>query len=211
MWRCLPLAGMLLIVLITVCVRPWLQFRRHGTLGILLFQSGRRAQNLRDAALVILIAMLVVQAAAAAVGPHERNLLIAGIVRDVVQAVGAALMVGGIVVLATAQLNLGASWRIGIKESESPGLVTGGLYRFCRHPIYLGLLTALTGYAALLPTPLSLALLAAAYVGVRAQVAAEEAHLRRTYGDAFCAYARRVGRLLPGIGKAPPAPKPSRP
>jgi protein-S-isoprenylcysteine O-methyltransferase Ste14 len=96
---------------------------------------------------------------------------------------------------------MGASWRIGIKEGEAPGLVTSGLYRFCRHPIYLGLLAALAGYAALLPTPLSLALLAAVYLGARVQAAAEETHLDRTYGEAFRAYARRTGRFLPGIGR----------
>jgi protein-S-isoprenylcysteine O-methyltransferase Ste14 len=29
---------------------------------------------------------------------------------------------------------------------------------------------------------------------------AEEAYLARVYGDAYRAYARRVGRFLPGIG-----------
>jgi protein-S-isoprenylcysteine O-methyltransferase Ste14 len=58
---------------------------------------------------------------------------------------------------------------------------------------------------------LSLALLTAAYIGVRIQAAAEEAYLERTYGDAFRAYARRVGRFLPGLGKrqTPPGLTPS--
>jgi protein-S-isoprenylcysteine O-methyltransferase Ste14 len=61
---------------------------------------------------------------------------------------------------------------------------------------------AIAGYAALLPTLLSLTLLAAAYVGIRAQAAAEEAYLGRTYGDAYRDYARKVGRFLPGRGAA---------
>jgi protein-S-isoprenylcysteine O-methyltransferase Ste14 len=201
-WRYLPLLGVLLIVLIAGCVRPWLQWRRHGTFGVLLFRSGRWAQTLRDAALVVLVALLIGQAANTAFGRHAPNLLIAAIgpVGDALQVVGAILLFGGIALLAAAQLNLGASWRIGINEREAPGLVTGGLYRCCRHPIYLGLLTALAGYAALLPTRLSLVLLAAAYIGARIQTAAEEAYLDRAYGEAFRAYARRVGRFLPGIG-----------
>jgi hypothetical protein len=35
--RYLPLAGVGLIVLITLGVRPWLQTRRYGTSGVLLF------------------------------------------------------------------------------------------------------------------------------------------------------------------------------
>jgi protein-S-isoprenylcysteine O-methyltransferase Ste14 len=202
-WRSLPLAGLLLIVFIATCLRPWLQYRRHGTSGVLLFRSGRLAQNVRDVLLVVLVAVLISQAVALVSGPRALHFLVgnANAPDGLLQVAGAVLLFGGIALLAAAQLNLGASWRMGIKEGEAPGLVVRGLYRLCRHPIYLGLLTAIAGYTALLPTPLSLALLAAAYAGVRAQTAAEEAYLVRTYGDAYRAYARRTGRLLPGIGK----------
>jgi protein-S-isoprenylcysteine O-methyltransferase Ste14 len=199
----LPLAGVVLIVVISVGVRPWLHRRRHGTSGILLFRSGRLGQSLREALLLVLVGLLAGQAFVAARSRHAPGLMIdphsAGY--ELLQIAGTVLLFGGTALLAAAQLNMGASWRIGIREGEAPGLVSGGLYRFCRHPIYLGLLTALAGYAALLPTPLSLALLAAAYLGARAQAAAEEAYLDRTYGEPYRAYARRVGRFLPGIGR----------
>jgi protein-S-isoprenylcysteine O-methyltransferase Ste14 len=203
-WRYLPLAGVLLIVFIAACVRPSLQFRRHGTFGVLLFRSSWPAQGLRDALLVALIALLIGQATAFARSSKMRFLLVEqSPAYDALQIVGAVLLFGGIALLAAAQLNLGASWRIGIDEGAAPGLVSRGLYRFCRHPIYLGLLTAIAGYAALLPTPLSLALLAAAYAGVRTQASAEEAYLERTYGEAYRDYARKVGRFLPGVGVRP--------
>ena len=65
------------------------------------------------------------------------------------------------------------------------------------------MLITLAGYALLIPTPLSLVVFAGAFVGIRRQVFAEEAYLIRTYGDAFRAYASRVGRFLPGIGRLP--------
>ena len=43
--------------------------------------------------------------------------------------------------------------------------------------------------------------LVGAFIGIRQQVLAEEAYLLRTHGDAYRAYARRVGRFLPGVGK----------
>jgi len=101
-----------------------------------------------------------------------------------------------------AQLNLGASWRIGIDEDSRPGLVTSGLYHFCRNPIFFAILIMLTGYTVLLPTRLSLVLLIGAFIGIRQQVLTEEAYLHRTYGDDYRAYARRVGRFVPGIGRA---------
>jgi protein-S-isoprenylcysteine O-methyltransferase Ste14 len=63
------------------------------------------------------------------------------------------------------------------------------------------MLITIAGYALLIPTPLSLAMLVGAFIGIRRQVLAEEEYLIRTYGDAFRAYARRVGRFLPGIGR----------
>jgi protein-S-isoprenylcysteine O-methyltransferase Ste14 len=203
LWRYLPLAGMLLIIVITVFVRPWLQYRRYGTFGLVLFQSGKRSQDLRDAALVVVMALLIVQAAVAAASRHEPALLMLapGTARDLLQVAGALALPVGIGLLASGQLNMGASWRVGIKEGDVPGLVTSGLYRFCRHPIYLGLLTAVVGYAALLPTVFSLVLLVAVYIRVRIQTSAEEAHLERTYGTAYRDYASCVGRFVPGIGR----------
>ena len=57
-----------------------------------------------------------------------------------------------------------------------------------------------TGYVILLPTLWSLLLGLAAYLLVRLQIAAEESYLQSSYGEAYEAYARRVGRLLPRFG-----------
>ncbi|MBI4636567.1 MAG: isoprenylcysteine carboxylmethyltransferase family protein [Candidatus Rokubacteria bacterium] len=102
--------------------------------------------------------------------------------------------------LVKAQFDLGASWRIGIEEGASPGLVTSGLYRFCRNPIFLAIVVTLTGYTLLVLTRLSVILLLGAFIGIRQQVLAEERYLLRTYGDAYRRYARHVGRFLPGVG-----------
>ena len=79
--------------------------------------------------------------------------------------------------------------------------MTSGLYRFCRNPIFFGILVTLTGYTVLVPTRLSLFLLLGAFIGIRQQVLAEEAYLLRAHGDAYRDYARRVGRFLPAIGR----------
>ena len=202
MWRFLPLAGVVLLLAIAFFLRPLLQFRRHGTFGIFLFRSGSAAQNVRDCLLILLFALLLGQATVAT-RPRSVDLLVAehGLVHEALQIVGSALMFCGIGLLAVAQLHLGASWRIGIETDAKPGLVTGGLYRYSRNPIYLGLLVTMAGYAALLPTVLSLVLLIGAFIGMRVQIAAEEAYLIGAYGDAFRDYAHRVGRLLPGVGK----------
>ena len=42
---------------------------------------------------------------------------------------GSVLVLGATALMLVAQLDLGASWRVGIDEGARPGLVTGGLYR----------------------------------------------------------------------------------
>jgi protein-S-isoprenylcysteine O-methyltransferase Ste14 len=202
MWRFVPLAGVVLLITIALCLRPLLQFHRYGTFGIFLFRSGNIAQHARDALLIVMFAVLLGQAIVAT-RPRYLDLLVTehGPVHEALQVVGAALMLCGIVFFAVAQLHLGASWRIGIDADAKPGLVTDGLYRYSRNPIYVGLLATIAGYACLLPTALSAILLVATTIGIRAQIAGEEAYLLTTYGDAFRDYARRVGRLLPGVGK----------
>ena len=197
--RLLPLVGV--VGVLAVCFwRAWLQSRRIGMSGVMLFRSGRPDQHVRDALLCLLCVLLLGQAIAAAASA-DRPARLALLPPTLAVALGGALLFGGIALLVIAQLALGASWRIGIDASARAGLVTGGVYRFSRNPIYLALLISIAGYALLLPTLLSAGLLVGTYVGVRRQTTAEESYLMDTYGEAFRDYARRVGRLLPGIGK----------
>jgi protein-S-isoprenylcysteine O-methyltransferase Ste14 len=114
---------------------------------------------------------------------------------------GLAIAAVAIAFLVAAQLDLGASWRVGIDPHARPGLVTGGVYSLSRNPIYLAMLLFLTGFALLVPTWFSFVLPVAALIGFRRQAIYEEAYLRRAYGEAFDRYARRVGRFVPGFGR----------
>ncbi|MFL5047129.1 MAG: methyltransferase family protein [Xanthobacteraceae bacterium] len=202
-WRTLPLVGVLLFIAIAFVWRPWLQRRRYGTPGLLLFRSQERIQIIRDSLAVVWLALLVGQAAAVALLPEwlPSRVLWAGLTGDLLRIAGAVLLFGGLVLLVRAQLDLGASWRIGIEEGARPGLVTSGLYRFCRNPIYLAFAIVMLGYTMLLPTLLSLIMLIATYGGFRQQTLREEAYLMRTYGEAYRDYTSRVGRFWPGVGK----------
>jgi protein-S-isoprenylcysteine O-methyltransferase Ste14 len=113
---------------------------------------------------------------------------------------GWATLSAGLVAVVVAQVTMGTSWRIGIDQSPT-ALVTRGLFSFVRNPIFSGMVLMLAGVTLVAPS-LFMALLtveAACVVAVQARL--EEAHLARLHGDVYRAYAGRVGRFLPGIGR----------
>src|SRR5262249_29415532 len=197
----LPLIGLVAYVGLGAGWRSWLHRRRYGSSGIAAFRSRDLAQNLREALAVVLFLPLGAQAAAVAVRPGSLDALRVAPSPPAMQWLGAIVLLAGSAIMVVAQLDLGASWRIGIEEQARPGLVVGGLYRFCRNPIFLAMLGVLLGFALLVPTWLSLAVLLGAYAVIRGAVGAEERYLRRTYGHDYAVYAARVGRFLPHLGR----------
>lgn len=114
---------------------------------------------------------------------------------------GSALYALGFVATYRSQSAMGKSWRIGVDASERTELVSEGAFRFVRNPIFTSMLVAGAGLFLLLPTVLSVAAWLALFVAIELQVRfVEEPYLVRTHGDAYRAYARTTGRLLPGLG-----------
>jgi protein-S-isoprenylcysteine O-methyltransferase Ste14 len=108
------------------------------------------------------------------------------------------------------QEDMAASWRIGMDADERTQLVTHGLFRFCRNPIYLGLQVALAAFCCLVPGYLSLALLVLGVVLLHVQARIEENYLLTRHGAAYQTYRARVGRFLPFTGRWPTAAAPLR-
>jgi protein-S-isoprenylcysteine O-methyltransferase Ste14 len=84
-----------------------------------------------------------------------------------------------------------------LAPEKASSLVTGGLYRFTRNPMYLGMLLILAGIAILLGSPANMAILAifVTYITIF-QIKPEEAMLERIFGDTYRLYQRRVRRWL---------------
>jgi len=76
-------------------------------------------------------------------------------------------------------------------------LVTFGVYRWTRNPIYLGFLLAFVGIGIVAQSPWVLAFAPALALMVRyGVIAREEAYLERRFGDAYRDYKSRVRRWL---------------
>ncbi len=117
--------------------------------------------------------------------------------------VGALVATVGVVGALAAQVEMGDSWRVGVDATEETTLVTHGLFRWVRNPIFTFVLLSLVGLVLVLPTVFSLLSTVLATTGIELQVrAVEEPYLRRVHGIAYDDYCSRTGRFLPGIGRS---------
>ena len=84
-----------------------------------------------------------------------------------------------------------------LKPTEASTMVTSGVYRVSRNPMYLGLLFLLVGWATALSNLVAVALLPLfiAYM-TRFQIAPEERALLSKFGAEFTAYKKSVRRWL---------------
>ena len=79
----------------------------------------------------------------------------------------------------------------------SDALVNGGVYRFTRNPMYLGMaILSLAVALFFMSLPAAILTLAAAIIIDRTVIAREEAYLARRFGEEYLAYRRSVRRWL---------------
>ncbi len=81
--------------------------------------------------------------------------------------------------------------------SEASKLVTQGLFRFSRNPMYLAMLLLLTGWAILLSNPVNaLALIGFVWFMTEFQIKPEEEALRDKFGEEYAEYCRKTRRWI---------------
>jgi protein-S-isoprenylcysteine O-methyltransferase Ste14 len=130
--------------------------------------------------------------------------LIAGVLRNgslvvhsvVLAAIGTLLFALGIALAVWARLHLGRNWGMPTTQRAEPELVTSGPYRFVRHPIYTGLLTAMLG-TALVNSLLGLIVVAVLVAYFYYCGTVEERNLTATFPTGYPEYRSRTKMLIP--------------
>lgn len=108
--------------------------------------------------------------------------------------IAAAMFVSCFAIIAIAQIQMGASWRIGV-PAEGPGaLVAHGVFRWSRNPIFVGMIGTLIALFLWSPHIGTAAVLAAIWTLVLIQVRIEEEALKEKHGEAYERYAAEVPR-----------------
>ncbi len=96
--------------------------------------------------------------------------------------------------------DLGRFWSVTLEIRKTHELVTTGVYRYVRHPMYAAFFLWALAQALLLPNwiagPAGLAGFGTLFA---LRVGREERMMEATFGDAYRAYAARTWRVMPGV------------
>ncbi|REC78710.1 methyltransferase family protein [Chryseobacterium rhizosphaerae] len=115
---------------------------------------------------------------------------------DSIRYAGITLMIIAFIWVVTAQVQMKNSWRIGIDSKTKTELITHGLFRFSRNPIFLGMMVSLIGFFLAFPTVIAFIFSLMGCILMQIQIRLEEEYLQKQHGQAYLTYKKRVGRML---------------
>lgn len=194
------LIGYIVFLLVALGWRSFRQYRRTGDTGFRGLSS-RSAIDIVGGFLFVSGAL--VSMAALILDIVGWMQVFAGLEHLALHIPGFALVAAGFILTLAAQIQMGDSWRIGVDNTEQTALVTGGVFRYMRNPIFSGMLAALLGLFLLVPNPLTLAGWLMVVGGLEIQVrAVEEPYLLKTHGESYRQYTQNTGRFLPWFGRS---------
>ena len=113
---------------------------------------------------------------------------------------GIACYAEGLLLFHRSHADLGTNWSITLELREGHALVTEGVYRRVRHPMYSALFLYSLGQALALPNVLAGPSYLVAFGFLFAlRLGPEERMMRDEFGAAYDAYVARTKRLVPGL------------
>ena len=113
---------------------------------------------------------------------------------------GLLILAAGLVIRWAAVLNLGSAFSANVAIREAQRVRTTGLYRWVRHPSYLGLELIFFAIGIYSRNWISLAIVVVLpTLALLYRIQVEEAALREAFGEGYAAYSRTTKRLVPGV------------
>lgn len=118
----------------------------------------------------------------------------------VVYAIGISVATLGLWLFQQSHIELGKNWSISLDLRERHELVTSGLYRHMRHPMYTSIFLYALGQASVVPNWIvGPANLISFFVLVAIRVETEERMMIDRFGDQYRNYMANTKRLIPHI------------
>ncbi len=113
-----------------------------------------------------------------------------------IQIIGISLLLFALVWTIAAQHHMRLSWRIGIDLETKTELITTGIFKLSRNPIFLGMISCMIGLFLVNPNAVTLILLIISYLLIQIQIRLEEDYLAQQHGEIYAQYKLKVRRYL---------------
>ena len=117
-----------------------------------------------------------------------------------IESIGLLFYIAGFALMCSALLTLGRFYQLGGSAPRSEDrMVTGGPYRFIRHPMYAAALSISLGLSLLIQSA-AFSVVFLIYVALMfGLIPLEEQELQKAYGDRYQEYRRKTKMLIPAI------------
>lgn len=102
----------------------------------------------------------------------------------------------GLLIFLFALISFGKSWRIGIDEKNSNDLITTGMFKYSRNPIFLFMDLYFTGIMLIYPNIVFIVVTVCMIIGVHLQILREEKFLLNKFGEKYIEYKKQTRRYI---------------
>ena len=110
--------------------------------------------------------------------------------------IGVAILLTTLIWIWVSQTQMGNSWRIGVEEDTRTELITEGVFKLSRNPIFLGMKVNSFGFFLIVPNAITLVIFVVGIALIDVQVAIEEKYLESVHQDKYKEYCTNVRRWI---------------
>ena len=102
----------------------------------------------------------------------------------------------GLLIFLLALISFGKAWRIGIDEKNSNELITEGIFKYTRNPIFLFMDMYFFGMALIYPNIVLIVMAICMIIGIHFQIIREEKFLKNKFHEKYNEYRKKTRRYF---------------
>jgi protein-S-isoprenylcysteine O-methyltransferase Ste14 len=183
-------------VVLVIVVQIFVTVRFPGA-GSSRAEGAKTVNRQRQAVLLMQVFSIAIVIAA---GFDDRHaVLVVSGSSDFLRYLGLVVFPIGFIMMTWAAASLGRQFSVQVTLQTDHRLVTDGLYRYLRHPRYLGIMLFNCGVALVFNSGLALLFVAALTLVLLWRIHDEEAFMRQAFGTEWETYSRTSWRLIPFV------------